>query len=274
MKRIKIIATFASRCGARMHARWTPSAVCAFVGMLSGCAVYDSSLLNDVGAPLASAGHAGRRAFGDSGSASGGAPMGGRSGEAGNSVNSADAGAAGQASEIGGVGGEAGAGTSATSGGSAQGGSAQAGSAASAGAGGTGTAHDLSTGKQATASTQQAGNEIGKGNDGNLSTRWCGKDDSLPQWWRVDLGATHPLSSFIVAFQITDRAYTYDIETSPDDKLYTRRLTVTATGAQQTRDFPSGVSARYVRITGTHTEPLYPGVTVWASFNEFSVLGF
>lgn len=133
--------------------------------------------------------------------------------------------------------------------------------------------HDLTTGKPATASTEQPGNNIENGNDGNTSTRWCGIDDSKPQWWRADLGSAHQLSSFRVAFQITSRAYTYDIDTSSDDKVYTRRLSLTGTGALQTGGFPAGVTARYVRITVTHTEDLAPGVTVWASFYEFAVWG-
>jgi F5/8 type C domain len=286
-----------SRHRARIQARLSPLVVCAFVATLSGCAVYDSSLLADMDSPLAKGGSAALAGFGGAGGGAAGAPSAGSIGQAGEAAASDDAGAAGDTSSAGGAigasGGNASAGASATAGsnnggsaqagsaqggsaGSAQGGSAgsaQAGSSSSAGAGGADAPHDLTTGKTATASTQQTGNEVVKGNDGNLSTRWCGKDDSLPQWWRVDLGASHQLSSFSVAFQIATRAYTYDIETSPDDKVYTRRLTVTGTGAVQTGDFPAGVSARYVRITVTSTESLSPGVTVWASFYEFSVLG-
>lgn len=275
----------------RIRSGLTPLAVCSVLAMLSGCAVYDSSLLSDTGSPLANGGESSLGGFADAGGAPGGASNGG-SANAGDPPAFDDAGAGGDPSAQGGAGGAATAGASASagknSGGSAQGGSAQAGSAqagsaqagaaqagssGTAGASGVDSPRDLTTGKSATASTQQTGNEIEKGNDGNSSTRWCGKDDSLPQWWRVDLGASHQLSSFSVSFQIATRAYTYDIETSPDDKVYTRRLTITGTGAVQTGDFPAGVNARYVRITVTKAEPFANGATVWASFYEFSVLG-
>ena len=149
-----------------------------------------------------------------------------------------------------------------------------AGSSASGGATGVGsiTLSDLATGKNVTASTEQLGNEAAHGNDGNATTRWAASSDSLPQWWRVDLGMTRQLSELSVQFEHSDRSYNYVIETSQDDALYVPRETINAIGAVQTVDFRPRVSARYVRITVTKVGPVPNGLP-WASFWEISVRG-
>jgi hypothetical protein len=127
----------------------------------------------------------------------------------------------------------------------------------------------LAQARSATASSKQSGNEVAHGNDGVPATRWCADNDSLPQWWRVDLGSERLLTSFSVHWEHGDRAYSYLIETSSDDALFTTRVSNTATGLLQTADFPANTHARYVRITVTGAAP-----AGWASFYEFSLLGF
>ena len=101
-------------------------------------------------------------------------------------------------------------------------------------------------------------------------------NSTLPQWWRVDLGASHSLLSFSVQFEHPDRKYGYTIETSPDDKVYTLRATLIGMAAVQSSEFLPGASGRYVRITITSTTPIVDASgshTLWASFSEFSVIG-
>ena len=128
---------------------------------------------------------------------------------------------------------------------------------------------ELAQGKPVTGSSQQGGNEFAKGNDGATDTRWCADNPSLPQWWRVDLGSERLLTSFSVHWEHGDRAYTYLIETSNDDALFTTRVSNTATGSIQSADFPVSTRARYVRITVTGASP-----AGWASFYELGVSGF
>jgi hypothetical protein len=140
------------------------------------------------------------------------------------------------------------------------------------GMGGSPPITELSRQKPATASSQQTGNEPASGNDGDGVTRWCAKAGTFPQWWRVDLGATHLLKEFKISFEYTDRKYYYDIETSADDSAYTLQARASGMAALQTGAFPDGVSARYVRLTVTNADPLNTSKT-WASFFEFTVTG-
>jgi len=149
-------------------------------------------------------------------------------------------------------------------------------SAGTMGTGGNPTVRELATGKSAMASSIQTGNEVANGNDGDPATRWCAKGSAMPQWWRVDLGEAHQLSSFAVSFQHADRTYTYLIETSQDDSVYVQQVSLSGLGALQSEAFPPGVSARYVRITITAATPLIDATGThlsWATFFEFSVIG-
>ena len=116
-------------------------------------------------------------------------------------------------------------------------------------------------------------------NDGQSTTRWSATTAALPQWWRVDLGASHTLTKVSVQFEFPDRKYTYAVETSSDDSNYTVRANVVdGIGELQTVPIPGQVSARYVRITCTSTVPGTDPSTgasrpTWASIGEVSVLG-
>jgi F5/8 type C domain len=224
-----------------------------------------------------SAGTGNTNAAGQAGSAAHGAGAGNSAGAAGGA-----SGADGSAGTSGGIGGSAHAsgggnsagasGTSTNAGGNG-GGMASGGTSASGGSSGV---HELAAARLVTASTEQPGNEAPHGNDGDLTTRWCAKDDTFPQWWRVDLGVAHTLSAFSVQFQHPERVYTYHVETSPDDAVYTLRSSLSGMGTVQSANFPAGVSTRYVRITVTDAAPLIDVAgnhTTWACFYDFSVTG-
>jgi hypothetical protein len=203
-------------------------------------------------------------AFAGAGAASGG--MSGRGGAGGTSGSAGGGGVSAAGANAGGAG---------SAGGLAGSGGASAGSG---GVGGSGPVIvELAHGKKATASTFQTGNEVAHGNDGDTTTKWCAVDGTFPQWWQVDLGASHSLQAFSVTFEHPDRLYSYKIETSPNGSLYTLQATLNGTGSTQSTQFPANVSARYVRITITDGAPgTYGGVTypTWACFFEFSVTGY
>jgi F5/8 type C domain len=246
--------------------------------LLASCSVYDVGMLDNL-LPSDSA-------------STGGFDSGGVVGEGGRSssveVPKAGTSAGGSPTPAGSVGsGTAGSvaegGSASSEGGSAssEGGSASSAGAANAGApdGGAVTAptpQELAAGKSVTASSTETGNDASKGNDANALTRWCAKDGTFPQWWRVDLGASHELDSFAVSFEHPERVYSYQIETSSDDVVYVLQATLSGTGALQSATLPPGVSARYVRITVTSAPPFVDAKgthATWASFYEFSLLG-
>lgn len=295
-----------SKRRSRDCARWSVVLGLLASHAFAGCAVYDSSLLaNQVGAAAGVGGNAGdsnpagdqagdgnsggtggvsgnsgfagaMTAGGtpgmDGGTSGGGAPFAGTMNAAGD--HSGGAGSSGSAGHT-----SAGAGGPTRS--TASGGSAGAGGSAGMGAnsgmaGMPSNPVELSRGKPAGSSSFQAGNDPNRGNDGDLGTKFCPVDGTFPQWWRVDLGATHALSSFSVTFEQPDRKYTYKIETSADDAKYTLQASLSGTGQPQTDKFPPNLSARYVRITVTDAAPgVFGGTTypTWACFMEFSVLG-
>jgi fibronectin type 3 domain-containing protein len=128
----------------------------------------------------------------------------------------------------------------------------------------------LSQAQPVTASSFQTGNEVAKGNDGNLTTRWAASGPSYPQWWRVDLGASHSLSQVVINwYSSSSRAYKYKIETSSNDVTYTTIVDKTGntTNGDTTDNFTA--TGQYVRITVTAVTP----TGGYASFYECKVYG-
>jgi hypothetical protein len=126
----------------------------------------------------------------------------------------------------------------------------------------------LSQGKPATASSFQAGNEVAKGNDGSLTTRWAASGATFPQWWKVDLNAGFSLSRVDINwYSSASRSFKYKIEVSADNVTFT--TVVDKTGNTATGDTSDSFSAtgRYVRITITGAS------AGWASAYEFKVYG-
>jgi hypothetical protein len=248
-----------------------------FLCFLASCAVYDAPPLGSAGAPnggrsgapdiAAGGGGADDAAVGGTGPTS---PTGGAGVVGGMYAGGADAGSSGAAGSPDGGAADGGAG------GASGGNGGHAGDATSGNGGGgttgSGPLVELSRNRPAIASSQQAVHDAASGNDGDSVTRWCSKGGTFPQWWRVDLGATHSLKEFKISFEYSDRKYYYDIETSADDSAYTLQARASGTAALQSGLFPAGVSARYVRITVTNADPAGTSQT-WASFFEFVVTG-
>jgi F5/8 type C domain len=257
------------------------------VALLLSCSVYDSSL-TDGSQQLPASNGGTTDGLTDAGDAGGSASSPDPTDGGGGALVDAGGGAV----TLGGAsaGGDSSLGNAGTTAGAAVGGASGSGGAASAGGtsssvGGGGTAGgaggapllELAKGKSVTASTQQAGNAPASGNDGDTTTRWCAIDGTFPQWWRVDLGASHALTNVAIQFEHPDRKYSYVIETSANDAVYTQQATVNGTGAVQSVDLPPAVSARYLRITVTGAvNAVDANGTVhqtWASFFELAIMG-
>jgi hypothetical protein len=251
----------------------------AFAFVLLHCAVYDNSLRPSTEtSPVDGGGADSVSGSSNAAGASGDAATGGAQAAAGSTTQPS---AAGESSG-GAAGTEDGASSGAFSGGAANTTAGAGGASATAGVGGTlgsagvagggGSTHELAQGKPVTASTQESANVASSGNDGNVATRWCASSNAMPQWWRVDLGAVHQLSQVSIQFEHPDKTYSYFVEVSQDDAVYTQQGAASGTGAVQTMTLPASVSARYLRLTVT--KAVSPqGDFPFASFFELSVLG-
>jgi hypothetical protein len=249
------------------------------VWLFWGCSVYDASLL-----PSDSRSQAGRAGTADAGNGSGAVSGSAVGEENGGASGSSTAGkGSGGAPASGGVGGSGNVPSGGTGGAVEAGAPGVAGDAGVAGEGGAGPVemppHELALNKPALASTTQTGNDAVKGNDADPVTRWCAANGNFPQWWRVDLEAAHELRSFSIRLEHPSRLHSFVIETSQDDVTYTPVPGATFTdvvGEVQSGNFSAGSSARYVRvsITDAAPDPINQPHFTWASFFEFSVLGF
>jgi hypothetical protein len=136
----------------------------------------------------------------------------------------------------------------------------------------TPTVVNLSWAKPVAATSQVTSKEAIFGNDGSLSTSFCGAAGTFPAWWRVDLGSTFNIVRTEVAFENPASAYKYKIEVSTDDSTYTtvvdQSANTTRSGTLLSDAFTA--QARYVRITilAVSTAPAS------ACFWEFSVWGY
>ncbi len=128
---------------------------------------------------------------------------------------------------------------------------------------------NFAEGKPATAGSEESdkGNRAACANDGNSGTRWCASDDSVGQWWQVDLGEERPIGYLDIEFEKEARNYQYQIQVSTDGS--SRRTVVTRddwTGEDSHVGHELNTEARYVRIEFTR---LRRGA--WASIKEFGV---
>jgi DNA-directed RNA polymerase subunit RPC12/RpoP len=122
--------------------------------------------------------------------------------------------------------------------------------------------------KPASASSQEDQNPAQNGNDGNIETRWCAANGTVPQWWEIDLGGVITITNTEVTWEAVS-IYQYQIEVSSDNTNWTRVVDKTSnlTVAKKNSDNFSA-NGRYVRIVVTGLQP-----GSWASFFEFRVLG-
>ena len=59
-------------------------------------------------------------------------------------------------------------------------------------------------------SSQDDQNPAQNGNDGNVATRWCAADGTVPQWWEVDLGGAITITNTQVTWESVS-IYQYQI---------------------------------------------------------------
>lgn len=130
------------------------------------------------------------------------------------------------------------------------------------------SADNIALGKPAFASSQESGNPVQNGNDGNSQTRWCASSGSVPQWWEVDLGGIATITNTQIKWE-HNAPYQYVIEVSLDRTNWPVVVdkTANATSIQASSDDFSA-KGRYVRIVITGLQE-----GSWASFYEFQVFG-
>lgn len=124
----------------------------------------------------------------------------------------------------------------------------------------------ISAGKTTTSSSVEGtGLEPGKAVDGNTATRWASAEGSDPQWIRIDLGASYPISRVKLTWE-TAFGKAYRIETSADGSTWSSPLYSTTTGDGGTDDLTVSGSGRYIRMYGTARGTQW-GYSLW----EFEV---
>ena len=145
--------------------------------------------------------------------------------------------------------------------------------------GGKAAADDLARGKQVLASSvQDESRRAAAAVDGDLATRWCASDDSLPQWFQVDLGKPQDLSGCRITWEMDGVAYRHKVEGSTDGKEWVTIADRTDSPANTQvepiefsgccADMEAAKGVRYVRLTVTGANP-----GAWASVYEFEVFG-
>jgi hypothetical protein len=248
-------------------------------------------------------GESGTAVRGGAGGGSGSSALAGSAGTSGGSGGaSAGAGASGSAAASGGAGvsggsggtagGGASGGSSSGSGGTWWGGGGMFGGAGSAGFSGgwSGPVVQLT----GTASASSWENDLGPGggvhpprdaNDGDAVTRWCAATQSVPQWWQLDLGASHALSRVEIVWEYPGQAmghvYGYTVGVSDDAAQFPDAPVIDDTANQSTAKtqitaFPAQTAGRYVRITVTSLPPDtsdVPPLETWPSIDEVRVFG-
>lgn len=129
----------------------------------------------------------------------------------------------------------------------------------------------LSQAKIATASVYQGTHPPEHGNDGNLTTRWSATSTSYPQWWKVDLGASHSLARVDINwYSSSGRAYKYKIETSQDNSIF-------STVFDNTNNTTFGDTSNIIAATGRYVRISVTGCSsgaAYASFYECKVYGY
>jgi|GEM_PF-4604410 len=114
----------------------------------------------------------------------------------------------------------------------------------------SGSSSNLALNKPATASSSRAGFPPSQGVDGSTSTRWS-SNASDPQWFQVDLGATHSVNRIKLNWGTGNYGKTYQLQVSSDAVNWTTIYSITA--GDGLIDDVTGLSGsgRYVRMYGT-----------------------
>jgi hypothetical protein len=117
------------------------------------------------------------------------------------------------------------------------------------------SASNLATGKPASASSSEwnpfTSYAPGRAVDGKANTRWASGNWGVnPQWLRVDLGASEPISRVVVEWE-SAAAKAYEVQVSNDGQAWTTVSSVAnGNGGLDTASF-AATSARYVRVLCT-----------------------
>ncbi|MFF2274487.1 discoidin domain-containing protein [Agromyces sp. NPDC058126] len=128
------------------------------------------------------------------------------------------------------------------------------------------SSQNLATGKAATSSSNEwnpfTSFAPGRAVDGKGDTRWAsGNWGTSPQWLRVDLGESQPLSRVTVTWE-RSAAKAYEVQLSDDGQTWrTVWSTTTGDGGLDTASF-APTSARYVRVHCTERTTKY-GYSIW-----------
>ncbi|MFY1593953.1 discoidin domain-containing protein [Micromonospora sp. WMMD737] len=115
---------------------------------------------------------------------------------------------------------------------------------------------DLAAGRPASASSQNGAFAAGNAVDADPHSYWESTNGAFPQWWRVDLGASHPLARIVLAVPAgwEARTQTVTVQGSTDGTTFTTLAGPVgvrfdpATGNTATLTAPS-TAARHVRVT-------------------------
>jgi F5/8 type C domain/Ricin-type beta-trefoil lectin domain-like len=119
-------------------------------------------------------------------------------------------------------------------------------------------------------STAEDANRDYYGNDGIATNRWTATSSAFPQYWRVDLGTSQPMTKVVIDWYNsgTARSYQYRIEVSNDDTTYTTAVDKTTNTVQGTTTDTFSATARYVRIYVTGSSYGYAGFWECRVYNE------
>jgi len=118
--------------------------------------------------------------------------------------------------------------------------------------------------------SRSATENASKANDGLSTTCWSASDGVPGHWWKVDLGKSIFLNRMTTTWQYGGTKYLYDIEVSNDDIVYTKvdmDFDPSINSATRKDTFPTGVCARYVRLTKTDSTGF------WAILYEVEIYG-
>lgn len=127
---------------------------------------------------------------------------------------------------------------------------------------------NLAQGKRVASTSAQDENPDANAVDGDLGTRWCAGDETVPQKLRIDLGTTTDVGGIAIRWESAEGHYKYLVEGAPDTANY-----VTLSDQQDNSEtgewhrlLVNGKGVRYVRITVTGTD-----AGAWASLWEVRI---
>lgn len=108
---------------------------------------------------------------------------------------------------------------------------------------------DLARNKSASASSAKEGIDPANINKAQMRDPWMASDNTLPQWWMVDLGDEMDVSGLMVKWYSDGLWYGYSIETSVDGEKWVFGAEGQASGqSTQPIRLNETVPARYVRV--------------------------